>query len=208
MFSIGEAFYVLFSPLGLAGWIVCTFLLFYIDAIVFPTLPELFVVLFFMSGYGTVPDWALWSMFVVTIAVAEVLGLTTLYMVVKRLRVPPKIATVVDRYRRFLLIPDERMILLNRIAPILPFTGAFVALSGWSYRRSIFYQVLGGTLKYGSILAASNYFLAYMERGLAADVTLAMVIIIIVLSFIASTYRKRKVDRLDVAGTGGDGGPR
>ncbi len=195
MFSIGEAFYTLFSPMGLAGWLLCTFLLFYIDAIVFPTLPELFVVLFFVAGYGSMPDWALWSLFVAVIAVAEVLGLTTLYLVVKRLRVPAKISNVVDRYRRFLLLQDERMILLNRIAPILPFTGAFVALSGWSYRRSLAYLVLGGTVKYGLILAASNYFLIYMEKGMAADVTLVMVMAIIVLSFLASAYRKRKADR-------------
>ncbi len=194
MFSVGEAFYTLFSPLGLTGWLLCTFLLFYIDAIVFPTLPELFVVLFFIAGYGTMPDWALWSLFVLIIAIAEVLGLTTLYLVVKRLKVPPKISKVVDRYRRFLLLQDERMILLNRVAPILPFTGAFVALSGWSYRRSLFYLVLGGTVKYGLILAASNYFLIYMEKGVAADVTLVMVVAIIVLSFIASSYRKRKAD--------------
>ncbi|NLX47336.1 MAG: hypothetical protein GXY70_04105 [Euryarchaeota archaeon] len=195
MFSVGEAFYTLFSPMGLAGWLLCTFLLFYIDAIVFPTLPELFVVLFFIAGYGTMPDWALWSVFVAVIAVAEVLGLTTLYLVVKRLRVPPKISEVVGRYRRFLLIQDERMILLNRVAPILPFTGAFVALSGWSYRRSVSYLVLGGVVKYGSILAASNYFLLYMEKGMAVDVTLFMVVTIIVLSFLASTYRKRRAER-------------
>lgn len=195
MFSIGEAFFTLFSPLGLAGWLLCTFLLFYIDAIVFPTLPELFVVLFFVSGYGSMPDWALWSLFVLTIAVAEVLGLTTLYIAVKRLKVPPKVTGVVDRYRRFLLLQDERMILLNRVAPILPFTGAFVALSGWSYRKSLFYLVLGGTLKYGLILAASSYFLIYMEKGMATDVTLIMVVAIIVLSFIASSYRKRKAEK-------------
>jgi hypothetical protein len=89
------------------------------------------------------------------------------------------------------------MILLNRIAPILPFTGAFVALSGWSYKRSLFYLVLGGTIKYGLILAASNYFLIYMEKGMAADVTLVMVVAIIVLSFIASSYRKRRAAKMD-----------
>lgn len=192
MFSLGEAFYTLFSPLGLAGWLLCTFLLFYIDAIVFPTLPELFVVLFFVAGYGSMPDWALWSLFILVIALAEVLGLTTLYLVVKHLEVPPKIAGAVERYRRFLLVSDERMILLNRIAPILPFTGAFVALSGWSYRRSLLYLVMGGALKYGLILAASNYFLIYFERGMAADVTLVMVIAIMIASFAASSLRKRR----------------
>ncbi|MBN1109138.1 MAG: hypothetical protein JXA45_00100 [Methanomassiliicoccales archaeon] len=195
MLSLGEAFYGFFSPLGLLGWLMCTFLLFYIDAIVFPTLPELFVVLFYMAGHGTLPDWELWALFVAVIALAEIGGLTTLYLVVSRVRVPPRVASVADRYRRFLLCTDERMILLNRVAPFLPFTGAFVAIFGWSYRRSLFYLVLGGTLKYGLILAASSYFLNYLEKGVAADITLIMVAIILVLSFIASVYRKRRADR-------------
>lgn len=195
MLSIGETFFDIFSPMGLLGWVICVFFLFYIDAIIFPTLPELFVVLFFMAGYGTVPDIALWSVFVITIALAEIAGLTTLYLVVRRLTVPPKITNAVERYRRFLLCTDERMILLNRVAPILPFTGAFVAICNWSYKRSIFYLVLGGTLKYGLILAASSYFFLYFEKGTATDVTLVMVIVILVISLIASTYRKRKAGR-------------
>ncbi len=192
MFSIGETFYGLFSPLGLVGWLACLFILFYVDAIIFPTLPELFVVLFYMAGYGTMSDLALWSLFVLTIALAEILGLSTLYLVVRRVRVPPRVAKAVERYRRFLLCSDERMILLNRVAPILPFTGAFVAICNWSYRRSIFYLVLGGTLKYGLILVASSYFLSYFEKGLAANFTLLMVLGIIGISLIVSTYRKRK----------------
>ncbi|MCX6651043.1 MAG: hypothetical protein NT131_05230 [Methanomassiliicoccales archaeon] len=192
MFSVGEIFYNTLSPLGLLGVLICVFLLFYIDAIVFPTLPELFVVLFFVAGYGSLPDETLWALFVAVIALAEVAGLTTLYLVVRRLRVPPKIANAVDRYRRFLIWPDERMILLNRVAPLLPFTGAFVAICNWDYKRSVLYLVMGGVLKYGFILTMSSYFLAYFERGMATDVTVVMVLIIIAISFVVSVYRKRK----------------
>lgn len=195
MFDIGETFYGFFSPLGLAGWLACVFILFYVDAIVFPTVPELFVVLFFMAGYGTVPDLVLWTLFILTIAVAEVLGLTTLYLIVRRVRVPVKIANAVERYRCFLVCPDERMILWNRIAPILPFTGAFVAICNWSFKLSLFYQVLGGTIKYGLILAASSWFFVYFENGTAADITLVMVAAILLLSLIVSIYRKRKANR-------------
>ena len=36
------------------------------------------------------------------------------------------------------------MILINRIAPILPFLGAFIALAGWKLKRSLIYVVVGG----------------------------------------------------------------
>jgi len=199
MLPVGEIFYNLFSPLGLLGWLACVFLLFFIDAIIFPTLPEFFVVLFFIAGYGSLADETLWILFVIVIAIAEVAGFTTLYLVVRRLRLPPKIAGAVDRYRRFLICPDERMILVNRVAPLLPFTGAFASICNWDFKKSILYLVLGGTFKYGLILALSSYFLAYFERGAAADFTIVMVMVIMVLSFVVSYYRKRK------AGEGGSG---
>src|SRR5207249_9507820 len=37
----------------------------------------------------------------------------------------------------FLGVPDERAILLNRIAPVVPFVGAFIATLRWNYRRSM-----------------------------------------------------------------------
>jgi len=197
MLPVGEIFYNMFSPLGLLGWLLCVFLLFFIDAIIFPTLPEFFVVLFFIAGYGSLADETLWTLFVIVIAVAEVAGFTALYLVVRHLRVPPKIADAVNRYRRFLICPDERMILVNRVAPLLPFTGAFASICNWDYRRSVLYLVVGGTFKYGLILALSSYFLAYFERGAAADFTIIMVVVIMALSFVVSYYRRRKA---------GDGG--
>lgn len=199
MSDVGSALWGLFGPLGPWGGLIFIFLLFYIDAILIPTLPELFVVLVFVAQDHIASDWMLayGVLMLLTIMLAEVVGVMSLYLIIKRAKLGSyreKVSRAVERYRRFLLVQDERMILLNRIAPILPFLGGFIALSSWNLRRSIIYVMIGGALKYGIILIMSGFFLAYFSQSTAQTVTMAMIIGILVASFIASTIRKRKVE--------------
>ena len=194
--GIGYIIAELFGPLGAAGGVLCIFLLFYIDAVLFPTLPELFTVLVFIQGYGLNPI-VLGLLLLAAIAAGEVAGLMTLYTVVKRLRVPGRLQKAVMGYRDFLLCQDEKMILINRVAPVLPFMGAFVALCRWDLRRSIAFLLIGGITKYGLILLMSGFFLAYLEKGAATTVTLVMVLVVIALSLIATLVRKRRM-RMEV----------
>jgi hypothetical protein len=192
MFNLGQSIFDLLSPLGPAGLLVCVFALFYIDAIVFPTVPELFAVIIFIAN----PTLWFAGAMLGTIAVAEILGLTTLYMVVKRWQPPQVICRAIRKYRDFLFVKDEKAILVNRIAPILPFIGAFVAINNWSYRRSIYYTIVGGMVKYGVILAISGWFFTFMNQGDAANFTFLMIVIVLAISFIVSAYRRRRVRRV------------
>jgi membrane protein DedA with SNARE-associated domain len=128
----------------------------------------------------------------VTIAISEVLGFSTLFYIAKRFKMPKMIQRAVDKYRGFLIYPDERMILVNRIAPIVPFVGAFASICNWNYRKSVLYILIGGIVKYGLILLVSGLFIEYWEKGTATTVVLIMVIGVIIASFIASYYRKKK----------------
>jgi hypothetical protein len=200
MSDVGSALWGLFEPLGPWGGLIFIFLLFFIDAIIFPTLPELFVVLVFLSqdssGAG---EWIILygGLMLLTIVLAEIAGVMTLYTLIKRAKLGgfrAKISKAVEKYRCFLLVQDERMILLNRVAPILPFLGGFIALSCWNLRRCVTYVVIGGVLKYGTILLMSGFFLAYFSQGTAQIATLAMIIAILIASFVASCVRKRKCE--------------
>jgi hypothetical protein len=195
MADIGQIIIDFFEGLGLAGLLLSVFFIFYIDAILFPTLPELFVMLIFFAGQELMPDyqWEFAALILITIALAEVAGVLTLYYVVKRIKVPSRMERAIFKYRDFLLVSDERMVLVNRIAPILPFMGAFVAICKWSLRRTLVYTVIGGTIKYGVILAAAGYLINYYEAGVARLVTLGIVLFIIGLSFALSIYRKKKM---------------
>jgi hypothetical protein len=190
LLDIGEMIYEAFTPLGWWGMLLCIFVIFYIDAILFPTLPELFTVIIFMA----IPELWFGASILLVIAIAETLGLTTLYLLVKRVAIPNWIRAAMDRYRSFLLISDERIILVNRIAPMLPFMGAFVGICDWSYRRSLGYTLLGGMVKYGLIIAASGFFFTVFSEGTAQNITLLMVLAFIALSIVASMLKKRRMD--------------
>lgn len=199
MSDVGSTLWGLFEPLGPWGGLIFIFLLFYIDAIIFPTLPELFVVLVFLAQDSGTGDWLILygGLMLLTIVLAEIAGVMTLYLIIKRAKLGgfrTKISRAVERYRCFLLVQDERMILLNRIAPILPFLGGFIALSCWNLRKCITYVVIGGVLKYGVILLMSGFFLAYFSQGTAQAATLVLVIGILIASFVASCIRKRKCE--------------
>lgn len=193
MSSISQAIYGLLAPLGPAGLLLCVFALFYLDAIIFPTLPELFTVIIFLVGRLVMNELLLAALMLLTILIAEVAGLTTLYLIAKRVRVPKLICKAVMKYRDFLLVRDERMILVNRVAPVLPFIGAFVAILNWSFRKALVYTMIGGMLKYGIILALSGYFLSVFQEGTAETLTLILVFAVIGTGFALSIYRRAKM---------------
>ncbi len=189
--DIGQIIFDFFSVMGTPGLLFCIFLLFYLDAILIPTLPELFTVIIFMAN----PEPWFAVLILITIVVAEFLGLTTLYLIVKGVRIPNKIEAAVHKYRDFLIVRDERMIIVNRFAPVLPFMGAFVAICGWSYKKAVLYTLGSGVIKYGAILALSNIFFVYFAEGTAGTVTIAMVLVILAVSLVVSFHRKRKMER-------------
>jgi membrane protein DedA with SNARE-associated domain len=195
MVDIGQEVFQFFSGLGILGWLAAIFILFYIDAIIFPTLPELITVIIFIAGLQTNSAWVLGILIIVTIAIAEFAGLTTLYLIVKKLKVPKMIRRVVCKYRDFLIVKDERIILVNRVAPVLPFLGAFVALLDWSFRKSVAYTLIGGVVKYGLILLLSGWFFEFLSEGTAEQITMAMVIGILVVSFALAMIRRRRMKR-------------
>jgi hypothetical protein len=177
------------SPVGVAGLLATVFVLFYIDSIIFPTLPELFTVIIFIAN----PTILFAVGILCTIVLAEFLGFNTLYYIVKRIRVPKIIQKAATRYCQFLLVNDEKVILVNRVAPLVPFIGAFAALEAWDWGKCVLYTFIGGVLKYGAILAMSNIFYTYLSSGVAQWVTIGLILVVIAVSFVYSFFRRKRV---------------
>ena len=187
--GLSEWLFGLFSGMGDPGIVLCVFLLFLIDALFFPTLPELFMVL----GFGANATWEFALVLLGVAIVAELVGVFTLYFVVSRIRVPERISRIAKKYIGFLVVSDEKIILVNRVAPMIPFLGAFIAMiDTWDRRKCALYIVIGCVLKYGVILAASGFFLNYLGTDTAQSVTLVFIFAVLIVSFVASFYKKRK----------------
>ena len=189
MIDIGGWMMDIFGPYGAWGILLVLFLIFYIDAVFFPTLPEIFFIIGFM--YDPTPIWGVTILIVVSLA--EAAGLTTLYYIVEKIGVPERVKNIADKYADFLIVSDEKMLLVNRVAPMLPFAGAFVSLiHSWTLKRALVYNFIGCYLKYGIILLFANFFYSYFGSQEAQWYTIAFVLIVMVLSIIASIYKRRK----------------
>ncbi|MDR3206029.1 MAG: hypothetical protein LBT41_02895 [Candidatus Methanoplasma sp.] len=186
-FNIGEWIYGVFGNNEL-GVLLCIFLIFFIDAVLFPTLPELF----FAMGIMYRPDVFFGAELLIAAIAAEVLGTLALYMVVSRIKIPARIERIVGRYVGFLVMGDERLLLLNRIAPMIPFAGAFISIMKWDIKRSLVYVVAGCILKYGAIAVLSGFFYSYFSSGVAQTVTIAMIVVVIAASIASSLIMSKR----------------
>ena len=190
MFDVGEIVYGIFGPYGAAGLLLCVMIIFIIDALIMPTLPELFTVIAYM--YNPSPEWAL--MIMATILLGEFIGMTSLYLFVERITVPKKIQSIATRYVNFLIIGDEKLLLVNRFAPMIPFAGAFVSMmDAWTYRRALKYLLTGAFIKYGLILMMSGFFFRIFSGPEAQMYTLAFVAVFIIISLVYGGMRQRRV---------------
>lgn len=187
---ISDWIYGIFGPYGEIGMLLCVFLIFLIDAFLFPTLPELF----FIIGFIYQPTIAFGLQLLAAAVIAEIIGFTTLYWVVEHIRVPQRIKNIIDKYVKFLIVSDERALLINRVAPMIPFAGAFISIiDDWKFSKAMFYVVTGCILKYGLMMLMSNFFFEYFSSDDATTYTMLFVFIIIIASFIAAYFRKKKI---------------
>ena len=185
--NVGQFLFDLFGADGGWGVVLCIFLIFLIDAFLFPTLPELF----FILGFSYNPTIEFGLQLLAAAVVAEWIGIFSLYYVVKHVRVPAKVSRVVDKYVHFLMLKDERLLLLNRIAPMIPFAGAFICIAKWDIKKSWFYITLGCVLKYGVIMLLSDQLYKYYAES-AQTMTIIMLIIILAISFALSFVMKKR----------------
>ncbi len=187
MMNIGEWLYEIFGN-NEWGMILCIFLIFILDALLFPTLPELF----FAIGCMYKPTMLYGLELLITAMIAEIIGIMMLYLVVSRVKIPERVEKIANKYTGFLILGDERLLLLNRVAPMIPFAGAFIAIMKWDLKKSLAYIILGCLLKYGLIMMMSNVFFNYFNSDMATTITLIFVIAVIIISFLISVIFKRR----------------
>ncbi len=189
--GIGDMLFDFFASLGDQGILICIFLLFLLDAILVPTLPELF----FILGIGANPSWEFGLAVLIAGFAGELIGVFSLYFIVRKTGLPKRIDKALNKYLDFLIVSDEKVMLINRIAPMVPFAGAFMATmrKRWDVRKCLMWIVIGYVLKYGLIMIMGESMAAFFDSGTSRYFMLCAIIIIIILSMVMSLYRKRKL---------------
>jgi len=188
---IGQDIINLFASLGDLGMLLAITVIIWIDGTAFPTLPEIWMIFV----YGAHPDSFSWgAAIVLTASAASLLGNFTLYSLVKIAKLPKWIQKKMKQYTDFLIVKDEKLLLLNRLAPIVPYTGAFIAVCNWNVRKCAVYIFASALVKFSVIVLISWASFESVKEEIAPFVSLAVIIILLVSSIIASVvYKKRRL---------------
>ncbi len=174
-----------FGPVGLVSFL---FIVFFLDAMLIPTLPEFFV----MAFYSANPTLE-WGLLILTIVCgAEVASNTTLFLVVRRWGLPARLEKRMKQWVNFLAVRDERAILVNRVAPVVPFMGAFIATMDWNPRKSILYVFVGALVKYSLLIVLVDVLFEVFESNTARNFTLVAIVAVVAISFVQGHYHKRR----------------
>ena len=186
---IGESIIDAFASLGDIGMIIALVSIILIDGTGFPTLPEVWMVWIYGVHFDSV-GWAVMLVFVASFA--SLGGNFILYTIVKLVGMPKRIQKVMRKYTDFLIVSDERLLLLNRIAPLVPYTGAFMAVCNWNLRKCVMYLLVGALMKSTVVIALAWFSYDNLRQDVAPWIALIAVIVVLLASVVASfIYRKR-----------------
>jgi len=189
--GVGDFLFDLFAGLGDQGILVCIFLLFLLDALLVPTLPELFFILAISANTSLE-----FSLLVLLVGFAgETVGIFFLYSVVKRTGLPKRVDKALKKYINFLIVSDEKVMLINRVAPMIPFAGAVMAAmrKRWDIRKCLLWLVVGYVFKYGLIMLFGQTATTFFDGGTSRTVMLVAIIAMIVISAVVAFLRKKKM---------------
>ena len=189
MIGIGQDIIDVFSGLGDVGMLIAIAVIIWIDGTAFPTLPEAWLI-FILGAHA---DSFLWGASIVLVAsFASLAGNFTLYALVKTARLPKRVQKAMKAYTNWLIVKDERLLILNRFAPLLPYTGAFIAACNWNLKKCTVYILVSAVAKFSMYIVIFWLSFETLRAEIAPWVSLGVVLVVVLASVIASISYKRK----------------
>jgi len=187
--DVGRTIIDHFSDLGDAGMLLAMVLIIWIDGTAFPTLPEAWMV-FIFGAHAQSFAWG--AILVLVASAASLAGNFTLYGLVKIAKLPGWMQRGMKRYTNWLILKDERLLILNRFAPLIPYTGAFIAVCNWNVRRSAIYIFGSAIAKFSAYILIFWLSFENLKEQVAPWISLAVVATVITASIITSLLYRRK----------------
>ena len=118
-----------------------------------------------------------------------------LYSIVKKFGMPKRISKIMNKYTKFLVVSSEKLAFVNWLAPVIPFTGAFIAVCDWKPRLAFTYSVLGGIVKMSILVTIAILFPLLLPAETVADFTLILIVVVLVVSLLITYIRHKRVEK-------------
>lgn len=188
--DIGQSIFDLFRGMGDLGMFIAIAIVIWLDGAVFPTIPEAWLV--FVWNAHPDPSFNFGLTLVIVASAASVSGTLSLYTAVRMTGLPKRVRKAMAGYTSWLIVNDERLLLLNRFAPLIPYTGAFIAANKWDIKRATLYLCGGALAKFATWVTVFAILRENLVGELSPWISLALVAIVISASSAASLVYKRK----------------
>ena len=181
-----------FQAIGPLGLVIAFAVISFLDGFAIPTLPEAWLILIALTD-TTVP----WGILLVLVGTASAVGAQfILYSVVKRTGVPSRIKKIMNKYTKILIVPSEKLALVNWLAPVVPFTGAFIAVrDDWKPKLAFGYSIVGGLVKMTVLVAIATLFPRLVPPETVADASLVLILVVLVVSVAATLIRHKRIEK-------------
>ncbi len=199
--DIGQTIFDLFRGLGDLGMFIAIAIVIWLDGAVFPTIPEAWLV--FIWNAHPDPSFNFGLVLVLVCTLASVAGTLSLYTAVRVIGLPKRIRKAMSGYTKWLIVNDERLLVLNRFAPLIPYTGAFIAANEWDIRKASIYLVGSAALKFSAWVTVFAILRENVVGELSPWISLGLVAIVIGASTTVSIAYRRKRRKTPVEDIGG-----
>ena len=174
--------------------LLATFLIFYLDSMVITILPELLILFFYDNPVPGISPVAWLILLMLIASTGDVSGNFTVYLLFRKWGwFHKRVSEKLRKYVGLLVLKDEKLILLNRVAPALPMCGVFMAACNWNVKKSLFYIFIGGAVKYTIILSFFEFFAWLYGTDTAFYVTFISVVVFLVVSFFLGKYERNRL---------------
>ena len=191
---LGQDIINFFQAVGPLGLIIAFSVISFLDGFAIPTLPEAWLMLIAMSDVGIFkPVWG--TSLVLIGATSAVAAQILLFLVVKKVGLPKRLTNIMKKYTKMLVVSNERLMIVNWLAPVIPFTGAFIAVCGWNPKKAFILSWIGGVIKISVLVAIAMLFPLLLPKETVADASLVLIIVVLIVSLLISYIRHKRVDK-------------
>jgi hypothetical protein len=190
---LGQDIISFFQGLG-PFWLIVGFaLISFLDGFAIPTLPEAWLILIALTP-SSIPN-PTWGITLILVGVASAVGAQyLLYFIVRKVGMPKRIRRVMNHYMKLLIVSNEKLAFVNWLAPVIPFTGAFIAVSEWKPRLAFIYSTIGGFTKMTILVLIAIIFPPLFSPDTVADASIVLVLIVLAVSLGVSFIRSKRIE--------------
>lgn len=191
---LGQDIITFFEAIGTIGLVLAFAIISFLDGLAIPTLPEAWLILIAIADRGV--PMPIWAATLILVGVSAAIGAQfLLYSIVKKVGLPKRLKGWMTKYTKFLVVSNEKLAFMNWIAPVVPFTGAFIAVCKWNPKVAFAYSIAGGIVKMSIIVCVAILFQWAISPDIIGDATLVLIFAVLVLSLTISFLRRRKMVR-------------